>query len=195
MPDYPSFPVPSSVSAPALIDPVYRFRSDAGYEVRRSQTMRPRRRYVMEYLGKTTHEMRLIRHFFQQQRGGTLPFAWWHPTAEETVLFNPTTPILVGYTQTHGLMDGQMIGIFASPLGNARNGFWGITIGGSSSLFLNGSTAAGSGFGAARVYLPKATGIFSEDTMESPVRLNYGYGEGTPGDQRWNFQVTIEEQF
>lgn len=192
MPDYPQFPVPSSVSAPEILDPVYRFRSDAGYEVRRTQTMRPRRRYTMDYLGKGTHELRLIRHFFTLQRYGTLPFAWWHPTALEPVVFDPTTPIILHFTTAHGLMDGQMLGVFQSPSGNAANGFWTITSGGSGTVLLNGSTSVGTGPGAVRVYLPKAIGVFREDTMSSATK-HIGPESGSQG--KWSWQVMIEEVF
>src|SRR5262245_25509151 len=124
MPDFPTAPLPSSVSAPSIVDEVYRYVTDSSYEVRRSKHSRPRRRYTLEYLGKTTHEMRLLRDFFNLQRGGALPFSWWHPTAAETVIFADTTPIIITFTTAHGLMTGQYVGIFESPGGNARNGFY-----------------------------------------------------------------------
>lgn len=191
MPDYPQFPVPSSTSAPAIIDEVYRFKSDQGYEVRRSQTMRPRRRYQLDYLGKTTHELRLIRHFFHFQRGGALPFSWWHGGAFEQVSVLASTPIIINFPTAHGLMDGQMLAVFQSP-GNAANGFWTITSFGTVSVTLNGSTSVGAGLGLVSVYLPKAVGVFSEDTMPSAVKL-LGPESGSRG--RWNFSVQIEEVF
>ena len=192
--DFPTFPLPSGVSAPAMIDEFYRFKSDFGYEVRRSRYIRPRRRYTLEFLGKSTHELRLIRHFFNLQRYGTLPFSWWHPTALEPVVFTASTPIVLHFTTAHGLVDGQMLGVFESPAGNAANGFWTITSGGSGTVLLNGSTSIGAGPGAVRVYLPKAVGIFSEDTMPSAARIDYGGGEaGSTGRLSWS--VTIEEQF
>lgn len=191
-PDYPTFPVPSSVSAPAMIDPQYVFTSDAGYQSRRSQTMRPRRRYTLDYLGKGTHELRLIRHFFNLQRYGTLPFSFWHPTALEPVTFVASTPIILHFTTAHGLVDGQMLGVFQSPSGNAANGFWTITSGGSGTVLLNGSSSVGAGPGAVRVYLPKAIGVFSEDTMPSATK-HIGPESGSQGKFSW--QVTIEEVF
>lgn len=192
MVDFPTFPLPSSISAPEIIDPMYTFMSDAGYSVRRSQTMRPRRRYSLSYLGKSTHELRLIRHFFNLQRGGTLPFAFWHLTALEPVVFVASTPIILHFTTAHGLVDGQMLGVFQSPSGNAANGFWTITSGGSGTVLLNGSTSVGAGPGAVRVYLPKAVGVFSEDTMPSATK-HIGPESGSQG--RFSWQVTIEEVF
>jgi len=191
MPDFPTAPVPSSTSAPAIIDEIFRYRTDQSYEVRRSKHSRQRRRYQIEYLGKTTHEMRLIRHFFNLQRGGALPFSWWHAVSEP-VTFVGGTPVVVHYTTAHGLVDGQMIGVFVSPGGNALNGFYTITSGGSGTVLLNGSSSGLSGPGAVRVYLPMAVGIFSEDTMASPTKL-IGPESGSQG--YFNFNITIEELF
>lgn len=195
MADYPTFPVPSSISAPAYIDPVLRFQTDSSAEIRRSRYSRPRRQYTIEYLGKSTHEMRIIRDFLAAQRFGTLPFQFWHSTALEPVTFAASTPIVLHYTMNHGLLTGQMVGVFESPSGNAANGFWTITSGGTGTILLNGSSSVGAGPGAVRVYLPRAVARFSDDTYPSPARVNYGGGEGQAGtEQRWSWSVTIEEE-
>ena len=94
MPDFPTVPVPSSISAPEVIDPMLSFGADMGYEVRRARHSRPRYRYTLEWLGKVTGDMRYIRDFLMQQRLGTLAFRWFHNTAKETgVLVHPTTPV------------------------------------------------------------------------------------------------------
>ena len=41
MPDFPTTPVPSSISAPEVIDPMLRFDADMGYEVRRARHSAP----------------------------------------------------------------------------------------------------------------------------------------------------------
>lgn len=190
MSDFPTAPLPSSVSAPEIIDEVWRYRTDSAYEVRRSKHSRPRRRFTLDYLGKSTHEMRLIRDYIGLLRGGTLPTAWWHPTAPEAVIFANTTPIIITFTTAHGLVTNQMVGIFESPGGNARNGFYTITRITPTAVSLNGSVTIGSGFGVARVYLPAAIALFSEDTMPSPAKL-LGPEAGSQG---WfNFTITLEE--
>lgn len=193
--DYPAFPVPASVSAPAYIDPLLRFQTDSSTEIRRSRYSRPRRQFVLEYLGRSTHEMRIIRDFLASMRFGTLSFSWWHPTALESCTFTASTPIVLHYTMNHGLLTGQYVGVFESPAGNAANGFWQITSGGTGTILLNGSTSIGTGPGATRVYLPRAVARFSDDTYPSPARVNYGGGEGQAGtEQRWSWQVLIEEE-
>ena len=195
MVDYPTFPVPSSTSAPAFIDEILRFRTDSSLEIRRSRYSRPRRQFTLEYLGKTTHEMRIIRDFLAAQRFGTLPFSWWHSTASESVTFTASTPIVLHFTINHGLLTGQMVGVFESPGGNAANGFWTITSGGTGTILLNGSSSVGAGPGAVRVYLPRAVARFSEDTYPSPARVNYGGGEGQAGiEQGWSWGVLNEEE-
>lgn len=198
MPDYPQTPVPSSVSAPEYIDEILRFSTDSGYEVRRAKHSRPRRRFVLDYLGKSTSEMHTIRDFFGTLRFGLLPFSWWHPTAIEDVVFLNTTPIIISFNGAHGLMTGSMLGIFTSPGGNARNGFYSISRVNSIQVSLNGSAAGGAGVGSARVYLPNAVGVFSEDTMAAPVKLGgpeTTTRQGAMLDGYWNFSVTIEEIF
>jgi hypothetical protein len=180
------------VSAPAIIDEIYRHNTDSAYEYRRAKHSRPRRRYTLDYLGKTTHEMRLIRDYIGTLRGGTLPTSWWHPTAPETVGFSPTTPIVLQFYTAHGLVTNQMLGVFESPLTNAVNGFWTITRITPYAVSLNNSTSVGSGTGVVRVYLPRAIAIFSEDTMPSPQKL-IGPEAGSEG--WWNFTITLEEVF
>jgi hypothetical protein len=192
MPDYPQSPVPKSVSAPSIIDEVYRFRTDQSYEIRRSKHSRPRRRFTLEYLGVPTHFMRLIRDFLNLQRGGALPFSFWHPTAAEVIGFAASSPILIQYTTAHGLVTGQWVGIFESPAGNSRNGFYQVTRVSHDAVTLNGSTSAGSGVGLARVYLPSAVAVLSEDTFVSPQKL---IGPEANNAGFWNFNVVLDELY
>lgn len=196
---FPTSPIPSSVSAPAIIDPVWRFEADAGIELRRVKHSRPRRRYTLDYLGKTVTELRIIRDFFNVQRGGALAFQWFHPTALEFLnIDTSTTPVTVYYE--HGLTTGQWIGIVQSPVTN-YNAFWQVTRINRQVLTLNGSLAAGGGpFTAyAFVYLPTAVGLFSGDVMAAPDKL-IGPEQWYPSGYvnrvgAFNFQCVIEEVF
>ena len=117
MPDFPPLPLPSSISAPEVIDPMLSMRSDFGYEVRRTLHPRPRFRYTVEWLGKTTHEMRYIRDFLLFQRLGTLAFSWYHGTGwESNVTVHHTTPIFLTYPIAHGLTTGMWV-YLSNPVG------------------------------------------------------------------------------
>lgn len=196
MPDFPYPPIPSHISAPEVIDPMLRMSVDQGYEVRRVRHSRPRFRYTVEWLGRTTNEMRSIRDFLMQQRLGTLSFRWFHLTARDTdVQVYPTTPITLVFPWGHGLFSGMWV-YLTNPAGvnAALNGsVWQITRLSSSEVLLNGSTSLGGPGGCtAQVMLPRAVARFSEDTWQSPVKLigpeeiNHGY---------FNFQCIIEEVF
>lgn len=194
---YPAVPIPSSVSAPAIMDPTHVFETDQGIQIRRAKHSRPRRRYTLEYLGKTTAEMRQIRDFLMTCRLGTLPFQWYHPTASDRVTVDDTqTPVLVYYQ--HGLVTGQMIGLINGP--PHLNAFWQVTRLNDTTIALNGSIAGGPPAQAdALVYLPTAVGVFASDTLESPEKL-IGPEQWYPlGYQNrvgyFSFVVAIEEIF
>lgn len=193
MPLYPMTPLPSSVSAPAIIDPAHRFASDSGYESRRPMHSRPRRRFTLEYLGKNTQQMRVIRDFLQACRfgaGQTIQFA--HMTAFDTVPFANTTPIILTYY--HGLVTGQWINI-GSPGFLAQP--WRITRLNSTEIALDGTVASGPGQCTVQQYLAHAVATFSEDTMPEPTKLigpeQINAGGNSSGF--FNFVVTIEEIF
>ncbi|HEX6827134.1 MAG TPA: hypothetical protein VF077_12525 [Nitrospiraceae bacterium] len=194
---FPSTPTPSSISAPAIIDPMWRFEADAGIDIRRAKHSRPRRRYVLDYLGKTTTEMRTIRDFLQQQRLGVLAFQWFHSTAIELCTIDGTTTPAGVYFE-HGLVTGQWIGIIQGPA--VYNAFWQVTRFSHDALTLNGSAGNGSVANAfAFVYLPTAVGIFGQDFMASPDKL-IGPEQWYPAGYvtrvgYWNFSVQIEEIF
>ena len=189
---FPQVPTPASISAPAFIDPLWRFASDQSHEVRRAKHSRPRRRFILDYLGLTTHEMRVVRDFLSSVRYGLFPFSWIHWTALEPVVFANSTPIAVHFPTYHGLLTGQALYVPESPSGNAANGFYFITNVAPTAVLLNGSTSVGFGSGAIRVYLPNAVAILPEDTLPSPAKL-IGPESGTSG--RWNWTLTIEELF
>ena len=66
----------------------------------------------------------------------------------------------------------SILGVFSSPNGNARNGFWQITRGGTQTVLLNGSVAAGGiGPGTVRIYFPNAIARMPEDTMPGAAKL------------------------
>jgi hypothetical protein len=194
---YPASPVPSEVHPPEIIDPMIEFKSDYGYSIRRPRTSRPRRRWTLDYLGVSTANMRIVRDFLQEVRLGAIDFQWFHPTAIEVALFQPTTPVNV--LLLHGMTTGMWVGVSNTPNPTINGGVFQITRTTNASFTLNGTTAAGiQGNGNVIIYLPHATAVTQEGTLTAPATLI--------GPERipiapdiyrgiYNLQVTIEEQF
>jgi hypothetical protein len=194
MPSFPIAPVPSHVSAPEVIDPMISQSYDQGYQVRRVLHMRPRFRYTVEWLGKRTDEMRVIRDFLLQQRLGTLTFSWYHPTGwEGPVIASNTTPIWLGYPTPHGLFTGMWV-FLRNPvgLGPSLLAFYRVTRVDPLQVQLDGSTAAGNGTVEVTPFFPRAVARFQDNTWQGPVKL-IGPESGTQGYWSWNLQV--EEVF
>jgi len=195
---YPGSPVPSSVSAPEIIDPMLKFESDQGYSVRRARTSRPRRRWTLEYLGVNTANMRVIRDFLQFTRNGVFTFDWYHPTAIEVATFQVTTPVQV--LLLHGLVTGMWVGVSNTPNATINGGIFQITRTSNANFTLNGSSAAGvQGIGNVVVYVPQAIAVMNENTFPSPATLigpeQIDYAPQGKRTGYYNFTVTIEEQF
>jgi hypothetical protein len=191
---FPLAPVPSHVSAPAIIDPVLSYQVDAGYTVRRARTSRPRRRYTLDYLGQTTEALRIIRDFILTQRANVIPCQFWHPTAIDIATFQATTPVLLSYA--HGLITGQWLGIVSGP--SSLIGFWQITRLDAATLALNGSSGAGPGGQVSVVqYLPNAIVVYAEDTAPTPATI-IGPDQVISVNRRsgyYSWTVLIEEVF
>jgi hypothetical protein len=190
MPVFPFFPVPSSTSAPAVIDPMHIFESDAGPTLRRPKHSRPQRRYQLDYLGKTTAEWRVIRDFLQTQRLGVMPFEFVHHASIENATFSPTTPVVI--TLQHVYLTGHWVGIYNATAQPALNNFWPITRLSSTTFSLNGSTGGFGGTCQVGLYLPRAVGVFTEEGDPSPVKL-MGPESTSTTRGRFSFQVLIEE--
>jgi hypothetical protein len=174
------------------MDPILRMSVDQGYEIRRARHSRPRRRYQLDYLGKTTAELHIVRDFLQQHRLGLTPFEWAHGTAFDTASYLSTTPVIVSFQ--HTFMTGQWVGISNSSPNTALNGFWPITYLSPNTFHLNGSVAGGAGSCSVVAYLPNAVGMFAEDTMEPAVKLigpeSVSFNRG-----KFSWAVQIEEIF
>ena len=173
MPDFPHMPLPSTSQRQRSLIPCSLRAPTMGYEVRRARHSRPRYRYTMEWLGKSTGDMRYIRDFLMQQRLGTLAFRWFHCTAKETgVLVHPTTPVTLSFPAGHGLYHGMWL-VYRYPVGVAAGiqGGWQIHYVDWLTVLLNGSTNQGNGTCTTQVFLPRAVARFSEDTWQSPVKL------------------------
>jgi hypothetical protein len=187
---YPFLPLPNSIQAPAVIDPMHVFESDSGVTMRRPKHSRPQRRYQLDYLGKATWEWRIIRDFFQAQRLGVLPFEFVHHTGLDDAFYDNTTPVIVH--MYHTFLTGQWILIYNSAPNTSLNAGWQITRLSGIAFSLNGSNAGGAGTCQIRTYLPNAVGIFQEDTDASPVKL-IGPESVSTTRGRFSFSVTVEE--
>jgi hypothetical protein len=188
---YPLSPTPSSISAAAIIDPMHTYVSDQGYELRRPMHSRGRRQFQVEYLGKTSAEMRVIRDFFQTRRVGALDFEWLHSTAFDTVTYTNTSPVVC--VLQHSYQTGQMVWINSSAPNTSLNGFWTVQRIDPTSFALAGSNAGGAGSCNVVAYLPHAVGRFADGVMEFPTKL---LGPETNNQDRfswWSFSVVIEE--
>jgi hypothetical protein len=195
--DFPFTPTPSSVSPPEIIDPMHEFVADDGFSIRRAKHSRPRRRWTMEYLGRSVDEMRQVRDFLQQQRLGTFEFAWYHPTALDAALISPTTPVTLVWR--HGLSTGQAVQVTNSPNPGINNAAFFITRIDAITVTLNGSVAAGiSGVCDIRLFVPHARAVMTQnDTFPSPAIL-IGPEQVLFSTRRtgyYNFSVQIEELF
>lgn len=195
---YPSDVLPSSVSAPAYIDPALRFVSDSGYETRRALHSRPRRRWTMEYNGLSVTDMRFITDFLQSVRfGAGETIQWFHPTAIEIAPASNTTPIWL--TFQHSMLTGQYIQILSGPL----VGPWRITRVARHAIALDGTGAIGPLTVSLVVYVPNAVARLADDTWESPTKLEGTdrIGADIPGAPygalagRFSFNVILEEVF
>jgi hypothetical protein len=163
---YPMSPVPSSVSAPALIDPSLSFVSDSGYETRRVLHSRPRRRFG----------------------SGPEPISFLHPTAFDTVPASGTVPISLHYA--HELVTGQYVWLTGpAPLGGRT---WRVTRLGTYDISLDGSTTGGAINVAVSNYFPVVVARLNEGTMESPTKL---MGPENLNTGRFSWTVTLEEVF
>lgn len=195
---YPGSPVPSHVSSPEIIDPMLKFESDQGYQVRRAKTSRPRRRWTLDYLGVSTANMRIIRDFFYFTRNGVLDFSWYHPTSVEVATFQATTPVQV--LLLHGMHTGMWCGVSNTPNPGINGGVFQITKTGNASFTLNGTSAQGvQGIGNVVIYLPHATAVMQDNTFPSPTTLigpeRIDYAPQGLRTGYYSFSVTIEEQF
>jgi hypothetical protein len=191
---FPFDPLPSQVSAPAWIDPMHQYETDAGYQIRRSKHSRPRRRYLLEWFGKTTEQMRGIRDFLLTTRLGALPFSWEHPTALDFVPTQNTTPVILSYT--HGLVTGSYVVVRSHPT-SGINGIWQATRLNSVALALNGSLAGGVAYCNVTNYLPNAVAIIDQEAWASPTKLigPEQLGSGTYRSGYFSWAVLIEEIF
>lgn len=193
---FPTLPVPASVSAPDILDPMLTFQTDAQYEMRRPLGSRPRLRYQVDYLGLNVPEVRFLRDFIMVHRNGALSFEWIHPTASEVVIPLNTTPVILNYY--HGLVSGMWVSINSGPTN--LQGQWPVTRLDNINIALNGSVASGVAPVTVAVYLRHAVARFNENTFGSPAKLigPDQYGQYIPPFRRggrFNMSLSIEEVF
>lgn len=186
---FPFSPTPSMISAPIYVDEMHQFITDSSTPIRRAKHSRPRRRYQIEWLGRTTVEMRTIRGFLVQQRLGALSFEWLHLLSLESATYASTTPIIV--TLPHMYLTGQWVGLnYATNA--ALNLLWQVTRISATQFSLNGSTASGAGTAYVFAYLPQVYALFADDTFDAPVQL-IGPDSADATYRQWNWSIQIEE--
>lgn len=194
---YPSSPVPSEVHPSEIIDPALVFSTDYGYTVRRVRSSRPRRRWQLDYLGKSTAEMRVIRNFLYSTRNGVLDFQWFHPTAIEVATFVQSTPVSVFLT--HGLATGMSVAVNNTPNPFINGNTYTVTVTTDATLYLDGTIGFGiQGTGLLSNYVPHAIAVMAENTFPAPSTIIGPERIPLPPDVYrgyYNFSVTIEEQF
>ena len=191
---FPSTPIPASVHAPVILDPVLRFSTDAGYETRRSRWPHSLRQYLLEYKGLTTPQMRALRAFLQTTvRGAALSFTWTHPTAAEVVTADNGSPVTLtfGSSGHPGVQSGEWL--FCAGINGTVNGAHQVASVTSTTVTLLGVNGGGGGTGTAAVYLPVAGAMLGkEDVIPEPVKL-IGPEKNALGI--WNWSLSIEERF
>jgi hypothetical protein len=183
-------PLPSQISAPAIIDPMWSMDVDQGYQVRRSKHSRPRRRFVIDWLGRLTEDMHIIRDFLYELRLGVHTCEFLHSTSFDTAQAANTTPIILTYPKAHGYRTGQYL--WVTGIGALPTTIWQLTRLSQTQVALNGSTALGATPCFTNVYLPYAVVIAQSDTWESPQKL---IGPEAIGQGAFNFSITLEEVF
>ena len=189
----PATPVPSSISAPRIYDPLLRFQTDAGYEVRRSRVSRPRRLYTLDWLGRSTEELRAIRAFVLEVRGGALTFSWTHNTAVDPVHLDATTPVIANFQTAHGLFSKQWLYLETPQPGLPLvPGFYQYDVLSPTQVTLLGTVSIGAGNCLARVHLPTASLVLAEDTWDGGTKL---IGPEQTGAGRFHMSLTLKEEF
>jgi hypothetical protein len=188
------------VSAPAFIDPSLTFESDSGYQSRRVKHSRPRRRYTLDYDGKSAGDLRTIADFLQQVRfGAGQTFEWLHPTAVETnVPGSNTSPIWL--TFPHALVTGQWVYMLTP---TNLQGPHRITRVSAQAIALDGTVAQGDIQTSLGLYMPYAVARMADDTWESPTKIvgTDRVGPDRPGSALgavagyFSFSVVVEEVF
>ena len=185
---YPLTPYPSSISVATIHDPLYRFESDFGYEVRRSRYPRPLRRYQLDYLGLTTAEMRVLRDFIITLRLGLLTHQW-HPVLApyDTVAITATTPVTLTFPGTHDYQVGQYLLVWLSTV-PGLDGVWRISARNAVQVLLENTVGVAGGTCEVRPYLPQCVVEMPEDTWDAPVKL---IGPESLSSTRGRFSLTI----
>lgn len=186
---FPQTPVPSSIHPPTILDPFHMFETDQSYSIRRAKHSRPRRIFQVDYLGLTTHDMRVLRHFIQFHRLGVTPFSWTSVTSVDTALVASTTPVTLSVS--HEWVTGQWVWV-SDAFHPSLNGAWRVTVPGINQVTLNGSTAVGTGTCHVYTFLPLAIAHLPDGVFEAPAKL-FGPVSADTTRGRFNLQIAIEE--
>jgi hypothetical protein len=151
------------------------------------------RRYTLDYLGKTTAEMRFIRDFVLENRLGGLTCTFYHPTAVDRVTILSSSPVICEYV--HGLFTGQYVFVGSSSNTSLSSQVWRVTRIDATRISLNGSLAGAAGFADVVVYLPVAAVSFASDTWESPTKLIGPEATNSFREGYFSFSLVVEEVF
>lgn len=195
MPTWPSetlVPV-YACSPPGLLDPVLRFSSDQGYEIRRSQWSRSRRTYQLVYWGNS-HELTIILDFIERElRGGAASFDWSYPYPSAIFSINAGTPQVLSTQWAHGLQTGDSVIVTNT---NSHNGTYQVGRIHHTAVQLlgtSGGSSEGTG-GKVTQFFPYMSLQLDGDSLQPP-ELSHGYGVFANNDGLARLTLTLREEF
>lgn len=184
---------PYSCSPHGIIDPVLRFSSDQGYEIRRSRHSRSRRTYQLVYW-ENAHLIMLLLDFIEREiRGGALSFDWTYPYPMRITQITAATPNLVQTPWHHGLQTGDQVVITNSA---THNGIRTVTRVNLNNVSLQG-TAGGSpeaAGGLIAAYFPYMSLQLDGDAL-APPELQHSFGAFRDNESLARLTVSFKEEF
>ena len=195
MPTWPSATVipPYSVSPFGIIDPVLRFSSDQGYEIRRSRWSRSRRVYQVTYWDSTNLILQIIDFIERELRVGALSFSWTYPYAQSITSISAATPNLLTTTYVHGLQTGDYA-VLADTA--THDGTYTVTRINANNVQLQGTTGgvAEGAIGTIAAYYPYMSLQLEGDTMQIPEAM-HGWGAMVNDDGYIKLNLMFREEF
>lgn len=190
MVDWPTSPVPSSVSPAQLVDPAREFSADQGYTITRSKYSRGTRRYVVTYVGLRGHNLHVLQDFVRRvARGRANTFGFTMPFGHAVLFASNTTPIAVQTQYANGIQTYDWVTI-TGVLGNAAaNGTFQCTRVDGNNFAINGTIGSGTytGGGLVFVRIPVMRLVVPETGEVPAVEKLFGPVRDDRGLYQWSF--------